>query len=403
MDLKKWISDAKKIAEGDIVIPGDFVEQMPGFTPDRVSETRRGGGLVAERTEQKSASAGNARDYDSLDEFLSVELSVYKDPQENKGYYQMAIFPASQPADLEVLPKEVIFLVDTSLSIKAKRLREFKSGVKYSLQNLNPGDTFNIFSFKEDISYFSVKAEKATEANIERAMEFLRGIRASQRTDLYQAFLESIRYQASQYPSYLILLSDGRPNTGVTSPVQIVSEISDINAKKRPVFTFSGGKKVNRFLVDFLAYENRGWSEYAKEDNFISEKFKEFYDKIRNPILTDIEFQVSQIDSTEIFPKHLPDIYRDTAFLIYGRFDDENEFSVRVSGQSHEQKKELIFTRNLERASTGGEEIAKAWALNKIYYLTSELTRKGYKVETVKEIRRLSKKFEIRTPYDLYF
>ena len=72
---------------------------------------------------------------------------------------------------------------------------------------------------------------------------------------------------------------------------------------------------------------------------------------------------------------------------------------MRVLGEINGHTKELIFSQDLRNAAPGGNLIAERWAFNKIYHLISLMALKGPDPEAKKEIRKLSKKFGIRIPY----
>ncbi len=400
IDLSKAWEELTRQPEGEIQVPKEFSESMMAFTPDfspapsRASAPRPAAGSIFSGT-----GIERETEYESLDRFLHVKVRIYRDPEDGQGYYQIVILPGRDVETLDVLPKEIVFLVDASLSIHRDRLRAFRRGIEYCLKNLNPEDRFNIYTFKDEIASFQPESIKATGAHIVYALKYLDDLYASQRTDLYRAFRQSVEEKAALPASYLLLFSDGRPNTGVTSPVKIISEITAMNDGRHSIFTLSGGKRVNRFLLDFMAYQNRGWSEYSSDTRDIPETIEALYDKIRNPILLNLRFQIQGLDSESIYPKHLPDFYRDTAFMLYGTFRNESDFSMRVLGDVNEETREFIFSRNLARVESGTREIARHWALNKIYHLMSLMTTEGYSEDRIREIRRLSQKFDLQTPY----
>lgn len=387
-----------EVVEG--VFNQPFQETMKAFTPTRIEGIGGNvpGGAVsrfASDVTSFSLEETAPAKYQSLDNFLHVEVSTYRDPNEKQGYYRIAIAPTQNHDKLPVIPKEVVFLVDASLSIQTKRLRSFKKGIEAVLSELNEGDRFNLITFKEDINSLAPKAVKVNPLSLNQALDFLDDLRASQRTDLYQAFFESLDFEESLLPSYIILLSDGRPNSGVVSPLKIISQITEKNARKRSIFAFSGGRKVNRYLLDFLSYQNRGWSEYAEEESELADQLESLYLKIKNPILTDIQFQIGQLDVSEVYPKHLPDFYKDTQFVVYGRYEKEVPFSFRVLGKTSSAVKELVSQHDLSAARSGDKEIAKNWAYNKVYHLMGKMAMEGQQYELLQEIADLRKRYEL--------
>ncbi len=396
-----------------IRIPREFLNAMPAFTPTKISEDQplpgQEAGIAAPLPASNQAAQGSSPVSDfqyeagreSLDPFLNTHIVTYRDPEDGQGYFQIQIHPSNQVEHLEVMPKEIIFLVDASLSINARRLFAFKEGIRHALQNLNPGDRFNIYVFKDKIIPFALDSVPPDPHYLTSVTGFLERIRPTKATNIYSAFGDSIQKPAMMHPSYIFLLSDGRPTRGEVSPARLISEITRRNNLSRPVFTFGGGPLVNRFLLDFLAYTNRGWSEYAHLNSEIRERLSAFTDKIRNPVLTKIRYQLTPFDESEAFPKSLPDLYRDAVFMLYGKFGDEKEFSMRLLGEIAGKTKELVFSGPLPGEPTGTRDIARFWAFSKAYHLIGEMVLKGPDPKAVLEINRLARKFSLELPYDI--
>lgn len=387
-----------------LAIPDDFLESMHAFTPSSSRESSGAGSSALGALESRIRQASDiksASDYEALDSFLDVEVLTYSDPDDGQRYFKLSMIPSGEAKSIDPLNKEIIFLVDASLSIHEFRLHAFKEGIKNAVSELNPGDLFNIYVFKNKIIPFHTESLPGSPAVIDAAERFLDNLEPDQRTNIYSAFLETIQEKPAVHPSYIVLLSDGNANDGISSTAQLIGNITKTNNGQRPIFSFSGGGRVNHFLLDFLAYPNRGWSEYARSNSEIKERFTDFYSKIRNPILTDIRYQISGTKNTEVFPKNLPDFYRDAVFTIFGKYDEGERFSFRIYGQSGGSKKEFIVSEDFSKMPAGNQDIARAWAFNKVYYLISKLTLEGPNPQDLNEIKRLLAKFDLKIPYDI--
>src|SRR6185295_14710876 len=90
------------------------------------------------------------RPYEQLNPWLNTDLQIYEETRNGKreGWF-MLVITAKENNVLKVIPKDVFFIIDTSSSIGAGRLFEFKSAVTRSLQNLNADDRFNLMTFKK--------------------------------------------------------------------------------------------------------------------------------------------------------------------------------------------------------------------------------------------------------------
>jgi len=382
-------------------LAGGFADKMPGFTPNAT-----GGILEAARRKVQSAlsktyspAVKTETDLAQLDEYLICNISKYKDPEDNQKYFKISIRSGKDAKSLATAPKEIVFLVDCSLSIQQKRLKEFKKGLSYCLNDLNPNDRFNVMAFKESMKWLSPKSLSPTKENIYNALRFVDKLSAGEGTDAYNALYKSINIRSSLTPSYIVLFSDGRPTYGMTDPIKIIHKISDKNKGKRPIFAFSGGARVNRYFLDFISYKNRGWTEYARSTYAIGKHISRMYEKIKDPLLLNLRYNISELDKSQIFPKELPDFYKNTEFTLYGKYVDEDEFSLQFLGDLEGETNEFMIVGSLDKATESKADIAKNWAFNKIYYLIGKLKSGHNNTKILDEINYLCKKFKIQTPY----
>ncbi len=369
-------------------------EGMPGFTPMQ-------GTLGNAAFDQGGTGElkGDIVKYESLDNFLDIQVYTYQDPADSGKYFMIKIFAKKDVQQFKVMPKEILFTIDCSLSISPERLDEFKRGISDCLKNLNKDDLFNIIAFKDKASFFSKESVPAAPETIKHAERFVSELTSNRATDVYGAFEKIVQTAPARNPSNIILISDGRPTHGVVNSRELINSITRINKKVRPVFAYSGGAKVNRYLLDFIAYQNRAWSQFVKERGQIYKGLSDFYSKIKDPIFLNLRYQLNGLNENEVFPKSLPDFYRNAEFTIYGKYENENDFSMQLLGDVEGKTKELIFSRLLAEAPKGGPDIMKGYAFNKIYYLISQITSEGQNAELLKQIRELGQRYKVTTPY----
>ncbi|MFH1995592.1 MAG: VWA domain-containing protein [Candidatus Omnitrophota bacterium] len=380
---------------------GDFFDKMPGFTPEITDDTfgAEGSGDVAGISGGNASAISRKTDFTDIDQYLLCGLTAYEDPKDGEKYFRFSIRAGKDAENFTKIPKEIVFLIDCSLSTQRERLEEFKKGLRYSLSHLKSGDYFNLAAFKDTILWFRPRSIKPDESSIQDAVHFVDKLTAGEGTNTYSALYESIQVDSVIIPSYIVLFSDGRPTYGETNSMKILNEITRLNNGKRPIFAFSGGGRVNRYFLDFISYKNRGWTEYAPRTHFIGKQLARFYEKIKDPILLNLRYNIGGLDDAEIFPKSLPDFFRNAEFTLYGKYTDEKEFSLQFLGDSEGETNEFIIVGSMEEAAEGGEEIARNWAFNRIYHLIG-LLQYGKENETViEEINALSKRFKIQVPY----
>ncbi len=395
-----FATPADILKEGDV--SEDFFDKMPGLTPRLIirSEGLSGHDIDAPVGRGQYGSIIQKKlNPENLKEYLSYRLEIYQDAQDGEKYYKLSIRAGKKALELVPIPKEIVFLVDCSISTQPERLEEFKKGIRYCLSHLNSNDTFNIIAFKKNIHYFRPASVKSDEKAKREALRFVAQLTSGEKTDTYNALYKSINTKNARDPSYIILLSDGRPTKGVTDSRKLINDISALNNGKIAIFSFSGGVNVNRYLLDFIAYKNRGWAEYSYRTHLIGETMVNMYEKIRDPILINLRYYASGLENGNIFPKMLPDFFRNTEFTLYGKYTRATNFSLQLLGEFNGKANEFFIKGSLKKAIPGKEDIARGWAFNKIYYLIGLLKYGEENQELIKEIKFLSKKFNIKTPY----
>ena len=99
----------------------------------------------------------------------------------------------------------------------------------------------------------------------------------------------------------------------------------------------------------------------------------------------------------------MPDFFKGSQFVVYGRYTDENKFVVQVRGDMVQDKKEFIVGASLNDALAGDKKIARDWAFHKVYYLISQLKYNEDNGALIDTINNLCAKFHIITPYSFSY
>ncbi|MFA6637155.1 MAG: VWA domain-containing protein [Candidatus Omnitrophota bacterium] len=391
-------SDAPRISADET----EYVEQVPAsghavesslLAGDRTAVSAQDGDRSLEETVERVGK------YEDMTSYLEVDLKTFRNPSTGEKFFRANI-GVRKGVKIEAMPKDVVFLIDSSKSVTERRFEQVKRGLSAILRDLDEKDTFNIIAFKQGQEQFADNSIKATSGNIRNGRDFVNALTADGRTDIEGALLQIARSVPRQKPSYVFLVSDGRPTTGVTNIREIIKKITRENLGRRPIFSFGAGLRVNTYLLDFLSYQNRAWSEFAVASDSAARDVRRLYDDISEPLLTDLRYRMSGMVSQDVYPKELPDFYHAKGLTVYGKYWDEDTFSMQVLGETYGTVKEFIFKRKLSEAEQGDEGIERAWAFNKIYHLIGmETMGKGDPEVLVRQIESLSRRYGIRVPH----
>lgn len=401
---KEDFASGSPVLDSGAGISKDFLDKNMGMKSAAAAPVRASKG-DDEFQVMKKTSSGISKKTQTLEmgTTLLYELSKYQDPKTKEKYFKLLVKVRDATINFAVIPKEVIFLVDASASIDESRLRQFEQGLTYSLNHLNPDDRYNIIVFKEKSFAYSPVSLKPDVVNVTQAIGFLKRLKAGSRTDVFGALDASINMKDSFNPSYRVLLTDGFPTKGVTNARQLINQISDVNNKKVSIFAFGGGRAVSRYLLDFIAYKNRGWAQYVLSESMIAQELSKMYDKIKDPLLLNLRYHISGINEQEVFPRILPDFFKGSEVVVYGTYTGEDKIFMQVLGNVLGEKKEFIVTASLKEAVDGNQDIARSWAFHKIYHLIGALKYKENNEDLIRQIDDLCAGFQIVTPYSRNF
>ncbi|HOK91164.1 MAG TPA: hypothetical protein PK379_14155, partial [Candidatus Hydrogenedentes bacterium] len=234
------------------------------------------------------------------------------------------------------------------------------------------------------------------------AQKFLRGLEAVGRTDVYSA-LSAVNADPPRagVPGLVIVLTDGRPTAGLQDSRTIINQVSANNRSGNTIFAFGSGNTVNRYLMDLLAYRNRGDAIVEPKIERTADAFLAFFEQFWDPVLIDIQTKYSQVDSSEVFPTAMPDFYLKRPVRVYGRFDParDKEVVMRVSGRALDRRKELIFKARLDNAPAGDPNLPARWAFAKAYHIINEIARVGEQPDLLRTLQDLRQQYGVKTVY----
>ena len=342
--------------------------------------------------------------YPPLDDLLTVRLFTFHRAGEAKGYFRLLVEPRKDKRDFRVSPKDIIFVVDSSKSITQAKLNAYVQGLKLCLRALSPQDRFNIVEFK-DFTRRLTEADvaPATPEMVAKGEAFLSELVSEGGTNVYKSLTELVTAQPTPgRPRMVLLVSDGRPTAGIRQESEIINQVTKLNGLKSSIFTFAGGEKINTALLDLLSYRNRGARMFERDERKVPESLLAFYMEFASPVLLNPRFNFGSLDSTEVYPKILPDLYLGGKLEMFGRFGDEGEFSMQLLGETEGQTKEYVLQQPLTGKDSGDESVSRMWAFRKIYDLVGRMVQEGGSQVILSEIQKLSAEYKLETPYSAY-
>ncbi len=264
-------SEGQGALEGGEAGPRAFFPEFDvPILPLLPDETLLGGEFARQNIQRESP-------YERMDNVVDIRAATYVDPDTGQGFFRLEIFPVAG-REVEILPKDVTFVVDASNSILQRKLDLTVRGLKACLALLRPEDRFNVVVFRDNPRPFREGPVPVSEDEIENAIAFLEGMESGGSTDVYKAVLPVIaKSPRTGLPGIVVVVSDGRPTSGNLSGRELINALSAENVNGNTIFTFGGGNTVNRYLMDLLAYRNKGMSVVTRRVEDIDDELPVFF------------------------------------------------------------------------------------------------------------------------------
>jgi Ca-activated chloride channel family protein len=316
------------------------------------------------------------------------------------GYFMLLASPRYAAAGERAVNKSIVLVLDSSGSMSGAKIRQAKEAARFILNHLGPRDEFSLVDFDDGVTAFSEALVPATAENVVRALKFVDGIEDSGGTNINDALIQALsRMRGGERPNYVLFLTDGLPTVGTTETADILRHVQEANSSRSRVFVFGVGSDVNTELLDRISSDHRGTSVYIGETEDLEAAISSFYEKISSPLLSDLTVTFGGIETSQVYPRALPDLFKGSQLVLVGRYRGPGPVSVVLTGKSGREEKRFALAGRAIAKGDSFNFLPRLWATRRIGYLLEEIRLQGSNQELADEIRRLGLKYGIVTPY----
>ena len=360
--------------------------------------SKRDGDIIKVRLKEKATIPN--KDFILRYKTASDEIgdAVLTHASELGGFFTLILQPPERVAPEQITPKEMVFVLDSSGSMNGEPIEKAKQTMLHCLANLNPKDTFNFITFAGDTHILFDKPVAATKRNVEKAQDFVKSREGRGGTEMMKAIRAALEPSDSQEHMRIVcFMTDGF----VGNDMAIIDEIQrHPNAR---IFSFGIGASVNRFLLDNMAKAGRGEVDYVTLKTAGEEVAKRFYERLRNPVLTDIEIDWGGLPVTEVYPERILDLFSAKPVVVHGQAlkaaSGEITLRGKVAGRPFERK----IAVELPDRKPEHEVLGPLWARQKMEHLMNQdwrgIQEGKPRTEIKEQIVDLGLKFRLVTQY----
>lgn len=347
-----------------------------------------------------SSSNGGNRDYvleySLKGKEIESGLLLYEGEKEN--FFLMTVQPPKTVEPKHIPPREYIFIVDISGSMRGFPLSISKTLLRNLILNLRPTDRFNVMLFAGSNQVLSPQSLPATEENVNLAVGMIDRRQGGGGTQLLPAMREALALPRTEGLSRsMVIVTDGY--------VSCEPEAFDLvrnNLNKSNLFPFGVGSSVNRHLIDGLANVGMGEPLIILSPNGAEEKAEAYRQYINSPVLTQVEVDFKGFDAYDVEPLTVPDVLANRPVVIFGKYRGDAKGSISLKGYAGGRKKyKQSFELSNYAASDDNSALRYLWARKRIQRLDDyqKLDPYGSGQKIMEEVTQLGLDYNLLTQY----
>ncbi|MBN2542578.1 VWA domain-containing protein [bacterium] len=333
---------------------------------------------------------------------FSLNLLTHKEEGED-GFFMLMAAPNDETIEDQAIPKDIIFVFDKSGSMAGDKVEQAKNALKFCINSLKPEDRFNVISFSTEVNPYETGLMHATKDNIAEVLKFVNKMEATGGTNINEALRTGIsQLEKPTGLPIIMFLTDGLPTVGEQNISKIIKNVESYNTNSVRIFVFGVGYDVNTQLLDKISLENGGLSEYVEPEEDIEVKVSNLFTKVSTPVLANAAISFGKAKTMDVYPQRIPDIFRGSQLVLLGRYRDRASTVIIIKGDVQGEPKSFVEDVTFPKENPANDFLPRLWAMRKINFLLNEIRLYGEKEELTGEVKQLSKRYGIMTPYTSY-
>lgn len=282
--------------------------------------------------------------------------AVFTEQRDGETYALVVVVPPEPAAAAPRLPREAIFVVDTSGSMEGASIAQAREALIQGFARLQPGDTFNVIAFDSGTRRLFEAPRPVTAASLAAARRWVRGLRASGGTEMAAALREALDGRGgAERLRQVVFLTDG----AVANEAQLFELIRAKLGASR-LFTIGIGSAPNSHFMTRAAAHGGGTFTYIARVEEVAEKVGALFEKLEAPVLRDVAIEWPA--GTEAWPRRVPDLYAGEPIVVAARLPGAADtVQIRGGAVGAEWAETVPLAGGVPEAGIG-----KLWARRKI-------------------------------------
>ncbi len=349
--------------------------------------------IVLDPTESTGGNRDFVLNYQLAGGKIQSGLMLYEGEEEN--FFTLMVQPPKQIKIDQIPPREYVFIMDVSGSMRGFPMETSKTLMTDLMQNLRPSDRFNVMLFAGTSYLWAEESKFATSENVKEALRVIDHEEGSGGTELLPALRRALdlpRCDANLSRS-VVVVSDGY--------IDVEKECFDLirnNLDQANVFAFGIGSGINRYLMEGMAHVGMGEPFVVINNEDAADIAEQFRNYIQTPVLTQVKAQFNGFETYDIEPTAIADVFAERPILIHGKWKGTPKGSITIQGDTGGQAYKETFTVGSVMPDTRNVALKYLWARERIKLL-DDYKQVTDESEIKDEVTGLGLKYNLMTAY----
>ena len=289
-------------------------------------------------------------------------VNAYWDDEANKGYFNLLVEPPETPDRGVVRGRELVFVLDTSGSMRGRPLRASKRFVRRSLKQLRRDDAFRIVRFSNRATGFSSEPVPATPEHVERALGYVDRLRAGGGTQ-YRPGIERALDPATPEGRMrmVVFLTDG-----LIGYERKVLGLLERKIGEARLYGLGVGGRVNRYLLEEMGRMGRGFARFLDPGEALDDQIDRAVRRIRSPVMTDLRVDWGSLHVDGVTPDPTPDLFAGEPVRVHGTYTNPGRHTVTVEGDVAGERVAMDLEVMFPETTSDGRAVELTWARRRI-------------------------------------
>jgi Ca-activated chloride channel family protein len=324
-----------------------------------------------------------------------AQTQLFLEDHEGETYGLVFFLPPqlieAGPGDM---PREVIFVIDTSGSMAGASLVQAKAALTLALSRLTPKDRFNIIQFNSITKQLFPQARAVDPPSIQRALSYVNRLQAEGGTEMLPAVIRALSYQEEEASlRQVIFITDGL----IGNEEELFATLHRLLGQTR-FFPVGIGSAPNGHFMRKAAQHGRGTFTYIGTAQEVQDKMNRLFVKLEQPAFLNLELEGATDGAWDLLPNPLPDMYAGEPLMVaFRRTTPPARLTISGTHGTVPWKRVLPFATGLSR-----QGIAVHWARQKISQLIDQHTpspQPGQQVELRQAVIDLALRHHLVSKY----